>query len=473
MPRARCGGTGIVPASVGGGTSVATSNSPAPSPLHRSVAAILGVVFVATLTPGVALAQPQTSCEVVGATAIGATFADVAVDDMATIGCIVAYGIAAGTGRAKFSPSGEISRAQMATFLVNTAKSLTGQTTLSHLAAAGEFADIAGDVHEANIRLLAGLNVTQGTRPGKYDPSGRVTRGQLATFVLKTWTVAFERTYDGPYEPPPTGDHFIDDHGDVHENSINVLATIGIARGWQGSANTYEPGRPASRLEMAQFLAALLDWAPSQGLDPVELGNVGRQDRIDKVIEDASVVGGLLDEFWSEELWWLYEVTFDPPDRLEYYFNDGNATCGGHYEPLPENAYYCGVDWDEHVGFDMEWLQKLQFEHPTGATTYFIIAHEWGHAVQDTLLDLGWSLYWNPPHRQELNADCLAGAFFAGVTVSGELIWEEGDLEAIFDTLIDGGGPWMDSSTHGSGIQRLAAFEDGWQTGAHDCLIRY
>lgn len=56
---------------------------------------------------------------------------------------------------------------------------------------------------------------------------------------------------------------------------------------------------------------------------------------------------------------------------------------------------------------------------------YLVIAHEWGHAIQDRLGD---SL---TEKASELQADCLAGAALFGAAADGELILETGDQKEL------------------------------------------
>ena len=93
----------------------------------------------------------------------------------ANINAIALAGITLGTGDHEFDPYGNVSRAQMASFL---ARALS-------LAAATEdyFHDDNGNIHEANINAIALDGVTIGTGSGHFEPSGSVTRAQMASFI--------------------------------------------------------------------------------------------------------------------------------------------------------------------------------------------------------------------------------------------------------------------------------------------------
>lgn len=205
-----------------------------------------------------------------------------------------------------------------------------------------------------------------------------------------------------------------------------------------------------------------------------EAGTGDRQQREEKVLADANGLETLLDSFWTNELSRLYGITFDPPDRFEYYRGTGNNPCGPKGQPIPNNAYYCPVDADEYVAFDIDWFQNYLIEHPGGATTFLILAHEWGHAVQDSWLESGGPDQWEPAYRKELNADCLAGVFITRQIQDGSIEEEAGDAGTIWRWLYEsGGGAWFDPSDHGTSAQRQVAFADGIEKGTDACRTEY
>ena len=126
------------------------------------------------------------------------------------IEALAALEIAQGTGSARFSPSQDVTRAQMAIFI---------DRTLSHLGArapmvtGAPFADVAaGSVAADAIGRLEALGVVQGVSADRYDPGRAVTRAQMASFLMRAADVL---TADGvasvPYldggdgvTPPPT-----------------------------------------------------------------------------------------------------------------------------------------------------------------------------------------------------------------------------------------------------------------------------
>jgi uncharacterized protein len=215
---------------------------------------------------------------------------------------------------------------------------------------------------------------------------------------------------------------------------------------------------------------------PSVTLGDILTAFEDRRQREQRVLADAGALEPLLNDFWSNELPRASGMRFDPPDRFEYYRGaSGNSPCAGQAIPKPNNAYYCDrPEDDEYVAFDLDWFQDFLILHPGDATTFLILAHEWGHAVQDSWLEQGGNDTWDPPYRKELNADCLAGVFLAASIKNGAIVEEAGDADAIFSWLYQGGSaPWLTPGDHGSSEQRQAAFSDGYANGTKLCREQY
>jgi len=202
-------------------------------------------------------------------------------------------------------------------------------------------------------------------------------------------------------------------------------------------------------------------------------GQSSQQRRLEKVMSDAGWLHGKLNDFWSEELRNVYGITFEPVGRLEYYDSEEDAPCGSAHQSAPKNAFYCEAPGDEHIAFDRDWFQGYLVKYPGGATTFLILAHEWGHAVQNSWLKNRGTDTWVPQYRKELNADCLAGVFLAWGYRTGAITEDADDAEALWSWLYSSGSPWLDPRTHGSHEQRVAAFQDGFSQGTQDCRVRY
>jgi glucose/arabinose dehydrogenase len=119
----------------------------------------------------------------------------------------------------------------------------------------GTFWDDDQNTHEGMIEAIAAIDVTKGCdvdQPGRFCPSQLVTRGQMASFLARAF--AF---------PAAGDDHFLDDAGSVHEDSINRLYEAGVTTGY--GDGTYRPANPVTRAQMASFLARAIPLAPIPG----------------------------------------------------------------------------------------------------------------------------------------------------------------------------------------------------------------
>ncbi len=151
---------------------------------------------------------------------------------------LVDAGITSGCGGGKFCPNDNVTRGQMAAFLVRA-------LDLPSAPSAG-FSDTAGTTFEANVDSLAAAGITGGCGNGRYCPDGAVTRGQMAAFLV--------RALDLP-SAPSAG--FSDTAGTTFEANIDSLAAAGITSGC--GDDRYCPDAKVTRGQMAAFLVRALD----------------------------------------------------------------------------------------------------------------------------------------------------------------------------------------------------------------------
>jgi hypothetical protein len=122
------------------------------------------------------------------------------------------------------------------------------------------FADDAGSVHERAIDQLAAMGVVAGRSPGRFGPDEVVGRAAMATFLVRAHDVVSAT-------PLPAGtDSFGDDDGNSHEANVNKVAAAGLAGGT--SPGVYAPGAGVQRGQMASFLARSLDLLVASGTTP-------------------------------------------------------------------------------------------------------------------------------------------------------------------------------------------------------------
>jgi hypothetical protein len=115
------------------------------------------------------------------------------------------------------------------------------------------FTDLAGLSSEAvaAIGSLQALGVTSGTTATTYSPAAPVTRGQMALFLTRLHALGYEM-------PPgaPQGFTDITDLPPATILAINQLAELGVTAGT--TPTTYSPANDVLREQMASFLARLI-----------------------------------------------------------------------------------------------------------------------------------------------------------------------------------------------------------------------
>lgn len=176
----------------------------------------------------------------------------------ASIDCVKAWDITAGTGPNTYAPAANVRRGQLASFLVR----LIEKTGVVLAPGPDAFTDDNGTTHEANINKVAAAGITSGKAPGIFDPDGLVTRAQMASFLVRTYEYVAARTVVVVGSP----DSFSDDNGTTHEANINKVAALGIAQG--KSPGLYEPGSNVTRDQMASFLSRTLSRFVAEELAP-------------------------------------------------------------------------------------------------------------------------------------------------------------------------------------------------------------
>jgi streptogramin lyase len=154
--------------------------------------------------------------------------------------------VTAGCGGANFCPSADVTRGQMAVFLL---RARYGLNFVPPPPTGTVFLDVApSQVFAAWIELLAAEGITAGCGGGNYCPESSVTRAQMAVFLLAT-------RFGSSHVPPPATGIF----GDVPPSDplapwIEELYALGITAGCSGPPLLFCPNSPVTRGQMAVFL---------------------------------------------------------------------------------------------------------------------------------------------------------------------------------------------------------------------------
>lgn len=176
-----------------------------------------------------------------------AGFTDVGASQTRAVDCLAWWDVAQGTSARTFSPGQAVTRAQFATFLARALEESGAVLQVSP----PRFTDLTGVSHATAIEQLAGIGVIGGFGDGTFRPSQTVTRGQMASMLVKAAEYRTGERFDAP-----SRDWFVDDSG-THERAINQIADAGWAAG-DGDGH-FDAASSLQRGHLALFLARWLD----------------------------------------------------------------------------------------------------------------------------------------------------------------------------------------------------------------------
>ena len=160
--------------------------------------------------------------------------------------CAAWYDVVHGTARDAFSPQRAVRRGQMASFL---ARVIVAAEEPLPSEPPQPFADVAGSIHRDAIAQVAAIGLVEGSPDGRYRPEATLSRGQIATLLVRLAALLGIEATDAP-------DAFSDDGGSIHERAINQAVSLRLARGRPDG--TFDPEGMVLREQVASFLARMI-----------------------------------------------------------------------------------------------------------------------------------------------------------------------------------------------------------------------
>jgi predicted metalloprotease len=178
-----------------------------------------------------------------------------------------------------------------------------------------------------------------------------------------------------------------------------------------------------------------------------------------------------LQAYWSEEFPKLYGEDYKPVEGGLYALtpdSESGPECASGYSDVQGNAFYCKLD--DSVAWDAEeLLPDLQSKYGDFVIPV-VLAHEWGHAMQQRS---GFFEQNSLTVSSELQADCFAGSWSKHAQYSGAFDVDTAALDSALAGVLDlrdtPGTSAQDPSAHGSGFDRVGAFQDGYDNGPERC----
>ncbi|MGA5299221.1 neutral zinc metallopeptidase [Nucisporomicrobium flavum] len=205
--------------------------------------------------------------------------------------------------------------------------------------------------------------------------------------------------------------------------------------------------------------------AATRTADTADDPDIDGTDTVEEFQGDVGDAREIAEEYWQKQFK-RSGLDFQPIAELIPYGAKKQVGCGGQALGL-NNAAYCSAG--DFIAYDANWAFAA-FRQIGDAFIFYLLGHEYAHAIQRRL-----GIQKQFTIQQELQADCMAGAYIGDMQKAGRLRLADGDLdelaaglEAVGD---DPGQPWFAEGAHGTARQRTAAFSNGYRRSLSPCKL--
>ncbi|MFJ6197464.1 neutral zinc metallopeptidase [Micromonospora sp. NPDC092111] len=243
-------------------------------------------------------------------------------------------------------------------------------------------------------------------------------------------------------------------HGPLFAALAALLVAVGCAAGGVGDDGAREPAEPAPQRSR-----------PATSPE----AQTTRADGTTSVAEFTSDINDAVDiaeRYWTAEFQ-ASGQQFQPIRRILPYQREGEVSCGGQALPR-NNAVYCSQG--DFIAYDVNW-SVAAFRQVGDAFVFYLLGHEYAHGVQVRL-----GIRADFTIQQELQADCMAGAYLGDSVRDGTLKLDAGDLDEFREGLLavgdDPDQPWFAEGSHGTAEQRTDSFFRGYEKSVDACDLR-
>ena len=342
-----------------------------------AAAAMIASILAAVGTSPAAAGPQEADAQATWTACLGPATDDYGFTDVAdtnthatNINCLAYYGITTGTTATTYDPGAHVTRSQMALFLTRMADA--AEIDLGESMDMG-FTDLdnTGENRVQAINTLAAKNIMPGRTATTFDPTGTVTRADMALHLFRFLDLALdsvlidnlpdsvENNKDGTGKielnddnGDGIGDRVNDYFGDVRRNLpahiddiVGAVYELGITNGTNatvGALGTFEPAEPVTRAQMASFIMRTLGHT---NLRPEGLTAQQTRTMTQVSVRDADfkpVVNARVELFWSN----FAQDAFDRSGRcIDRFVTDSD----GSFDPCEIDAGDARTDVEGNV----------------------------------------------------------------------------------------------------------------------------